>query len=542
MKALILAAGFGTRLKPYTEQVPKPLFTIDNRPLIDHTIRKLEKAGVTRIEINTHHLSDQIEDFVRSNNYSADINVVYEEKILETGGSIRNALSGRDEDLLVVNGDIFFEFDLKDLIDSHEKSKFATLLLHDYKRFNSIETDGSLITKFRSDNKNTLAFTGIHLVSKEVLNFIPENEKISITDIYIDMIENGHPVNCIKRELKWIDIGEPENYRTASLFNLIKEDSIIKEIDGDGSDRRWFRVKEDDKDYILSDHGIDTSKSVRQVESFVAIGKHLFEKGVNVPEIFRYDYMSGLVLVEDLGSIHLADYAKSENKDILSNLYKKVIDKLLLMSFEGINDFNTDLCYQSRSYDRDLIVNNECLYFLNEFVSGYCGIKSDSTEFITESELLSEKILEGMVPGLMHRDFQSKNIMIKNETPFFIDFQGARKGPVEYDLASLLIDPYVDLKNDTKDQLVSYFKKVCYEAGHDLSDFDQRYRLCRVARNLQMLGAFSKLALKDGKVKFEKYIPTALRNLKIHIDECGLDLIVLKGLVEECSEIIFKKE
>ncbi len=120
MKALILAAGFGKRLEPYTHHTPKPLFTISNQPLLDRVIRRLSSAGISAVMVNTHHLHHQIERYLTSHSYPIPVTTRYEPEILGTGGAIKNLSDfWDDEPFMVVNSDIITDIDLKNVFDFH---------------------------------------------------------------------------------------------------------------------------------------------------------------------------------------------------------------------------------------------------------------------------------------------------------------------------------------------------------------------------------------------------------------------------------------
>src|SRR5210317_1459900 len=120
--------------------------------------------------------------------------------------------------------------------------------------------------------------------------------------------------------------------------------------------------------------------------------------------------------------------------------------------------------------------------------------------------------------GFMHRDMQSRNIMIKGRDIYFIDFQGGRIGPIQYDLASLLIDPYVELPHAIQAQLIDYSIEVL-AAQTELTPekFLSCYHYCRLTRNLQILGAYAYLSKVKGKKHFESYIPAAVRSLRSNL-------------------------
>ena len=140
MKAMILAAGLGKRLRPFTANIPKPLFPVAGRPLLDIIIRNLQHAGCEAIIINTHHLYKKIDSFLSGHTYSIPVVTRYEPLLLGTGGAIKNVADfWDDQPFMVVNSDILTDIDLGDVYDFHLKHKYTTtLVLHDYKKFNKV--------------------------------------------------------------------------------------------------------------------------------------------------------------------------------------------------------------------------------------------------------------------------------------------------------------------------------------------------------------------------------------------------------------------
>ena len=198
MKALILAAGYGTRLRPHTEHIPKPLFPIAGQPLIDLSIRRLIDQGVTGIIINVHHLHQQITSFIRSRNYPIPVVTRYEQEILGTGGAVRNVSDFLgNQPFCVINSDIVTDIDVSTVLEFHQRHRHpATLVMHDYPMFNNvwIDDDDNIIAFSGSDEnlspKNCCrAFTGIQIIDPLIMEFIPENRFVSIIDVYREMIE-----------------------------------------------------------------------------------------------------------------------------------------------------------------------------------------------------------------------------------------------------------------------------------------------------------------------------------------------------------------
>lgn len=216
MQAMLLAAGLGTRLRPYTLYRPKPLFPVLNRPLLLILLDMLAEAGCDRIVVNGHHLGGQLEKELPK---IEGLFYQFEPEVLGTGGGLRRALSKfSDEPVLVMNGDIFHNIDLAALYRHHVNSgNRITLALHDYPRFNMVDVRNETITTFRSksrdEGKNTLAFTGIHVVDPSVIEMIPPDCFFHIIDLYEKLIRQGEQIGYFRvDDFLWRDIGTLEDY------------------------------------------------------------------------------------------------------------------------------------------------------------------------------------------------------------------------------------------------------------------------------------------------------------------------------------------
>lgn len=553
MKAMILAAGLGKRLRPFTANTPKPLFPVGGRPLLDIIIRSLQHAGCEAIIINTHHLHKKIDSFLSGQKYSIPVFTRYEPLLLGTGGAIKNVADFLDDQpFMVVNSDILTDIDLRDVYDFHLNHKYpATLVLHDYKEFNNVLiSKEDFISGFYEEKSNEnigyerkLAFTGIQVLDPKILDFIPDGLFFSIIDAYRELIFSGQGLKAfIAQKHYWKDIGTPETYRKAVIdkmaLNAFKQawpDFTFKNIrrdriKGDGSDRRWYRVIAEEhlpgkvydvllRKLIMVDHGISAQSSTSEVDSFIAIGRHLYDRAIPVPEIHLYDNFSGLVFLEDLGDVKLQKLVMNTNdQEKVALYYKTVIDVLIKMSTSGVEGFDISWTYQTPYYNKDLILEKECRYFVDAFLRNYLGMDYSFEDFKDEFELLAEKTLKFPVNGFMHRDLQSRNIMLKDNKFYIIDFQGGRIGPVQYDLASLLIDPYVDLPYQLRSQLVDYcIKELSKFVQINEEQFRYCFGYCSLTRNLQILGAFGNLIRVSGKTYFEQYIPAAVKTLKYNL-------------------------
>ena len=563
MKAMILAAGYGTRLRPYTEHTPKPLFSIAGRPLLGVIIDRLQEAGCTAVIINTHHLHQQIEGFVASQNYGLQVLTRYEPQILGTGGALKNVADfWGNQPLMVINADIVADIDFKKVYKSHcEHHLPATLVLCDDDRFNSVAVrKNNWVTGFYNQAdfperpfESLLTFTGIQVLEPEVLKYIPAKTTYSSIDAFKKILADGHKIKAIVASKdKWHDIGSPQRYRKVAVekamskaFDLAFSSSVGRRIQkeklkGDGSQRQWYRLSTEQHSLIMADHGIRQTELLSEVDSFVKIGNHLYQQRVQVPKIYFYDTFSGLVFLEDLGDISLQQVAKSAgDSETLLNWYKAVIDQLIELSIQGADKFRPNWAYQTANYDQKLILEKECCYFLEAFVQNYLGFNTHYRELEADFIALAQKALANSTIGFMHRDMQSRNIMIKDQGIYFIDFQGGRIGPIQYDLASLLIDPYVELPPSLQTQLLAHcIKKLSTRTTLQPQEFRKCYHYCTLTRNLQILGAFAYLSKIKHKTQFEQYIPAALNSLNFNLSHSNQgEFPQLTSLVQKiCSQ------
>jgi aminoglycoside/choline kinase family phosphotransferase len=282
---------------------------------------------------------------------------------------------------------------------------------------------------------------------------------------------------------------------------------------GDGSQRRWYRLSAGNQRMVLVCHGIRRGPGTEEVDAFVAIGRHLMSKAVPVPRIYWHDPFSGLVFVEDLGDKHLETAVKRAGREEQEALYRRAIDAALHMGLRAAEGFDPDWAWQSARYDRSLILEKECRYFSEAFVAGHMGLPDPYCGLEAEFHRLADRIEADAVSGFIHRDLQSRNIMVQDGAIRFIDFQGGRLGPVQYDLASLLIDPYVSMPPETRSSLTAYaMDRLSGLSGVSRHRCLTGFRYCALSRNLQILGAFGFLTAQ-GKSWFQEAIPNALASL-----------------------------
>ena len=556
MNALILAAGLGTRLRPYTDHKPKALFTINQRPVLARAIDALHRAGFAAAWVNAHHLHSQIENYIAETRFPIPVTVFREVDILGTGGALRNVAGHwKSGALLIINADVVSDISPKRVAAFHQSHEHpVTMVMHDREEFNSVCVDADdFVTGFNRKQRpgeRLMAFTGIHMVDQKVLEFLPSGGSAHIIDAYRRMLEAGERIKAlVVAGHYWQDIGTPERYRAAvfdqmapsafeAAFGIRPQGPIVQlELHGDGSDRNWYRLECGSQTLIMADHGIRQAGEWQEVDAYVRIGRHLHACGVSVPRIYLHDSCSGLVFVEDAGDSHLQTSIQRLDEAGQERIYRQVIDQWLTMAVEGRSHFDTRWTCQSTHYDRQIILERECRYFVEAFVQNYLGWKWRYDDFKTEFERLARQIDRTQIQGFLHRDFQSRNIMVQRQRILFIDFQGGRLGPIQYDLASLLIDPYAALPAAAQDQLLAYgANQLSSRYGANQEKFETGYALCAVARNLQILGAFAFLSRVKGKRQFEAYIPAAVNGLVRNVTRATVSLPRLTDAVRKIQD------
>ncbi|MFC1866740.1 sugar phosphate nucleotidyltransferase [Thermodesulfobacteriota bacterium] len=235
MKAMILAAGLGTRLRPLTAEKPKALIPVVNRPIISRNIDYLTTHGFDDIIVNTHHHFQQILDYLDGGTpFGVNIDVRVEPEILGTGGGIKNCSDFLDgESFIVINSDILTDISLERAYDNHKRSgSIATLVLHNCEPFNQIRIDNhSRVVDIASQKgRDRLAFTGIHIMEPDILSHIHKSGYSDIIDCYKGLISAGVPINAyISERHYWHDIGNIESYISASgaILKLDDEPFVI---------------------------------------------------------------------------------------------------------------------------------------------------------------------------------------------------------------------------------------------------------------------------------------------------------------------------
>ena len=281
----------------------------------------------------------------------------------------------------------------------------------------------------------------------------------------------------------------------------------------EGSQRFFFRLRQGACSFVGLVSPRAKATGTDENDSYLLIGRHLARCGLPVPRILAGDPREGWLLLEDLGDRHLQWLALRGSTN-LSRLYARAIGILGKMHREAPRDFDPSMCFDTPRYDPPFVYERELEYFRKCFLASTLGLEIDEEDLRPDFERLAEEA--GVWEGnrIIHRDFQSRNLMVRAGKLWIIDFQGMRWGPPAYDLASLLLDPYVRLPACLQKNLLDlYWRENRRFLGLAREGFLGSYKAVRLCRNLQVLGAYGRLGVEMGKVGFLKYIPGAWSRL-----------------------------
>jgi len=292
-----------------------------------------------------------------------------------------------------------------------------------------------------------------------------------------------------------------------------KEAEDIQELASSGSNRRYFRLRAG----VISIIGaIGTVKE--ENNAFVTIARNFRDNGIRVPEVYSMSEDGMAYIQEDLGEDQLYDAiakgrASGNYSEEESELLCKVISKLPAIQFRGGKGLDYSVCYPDNAFNARMIS-----FDLNYFK--YCFLKATGIEFneVTlqdDFDLLQLDLLKDMGDTFMYRDFQARNVMLKGGEPYFIDFQGGRKGPIYYDVASFIWQARSRYPEDLKQRLISEYLKALKEFKQvDEKEFYEKLRIFVLFRTLQVLGAYGFRGYFEKKPHFIGSVPFALGNLR----------------------------
>jgi aminoglycoside/choline kinase family phosphotransferase len=280
-----------------------------------------------------------------------------------------------------------------------------------------------------------------------------------------------------------------------------------------GSGRNIIRLSNERASAIGILHGVREENA-----AFLEFSRHFRRHGLPVPEIYAEDLDQGAYLEEDLGDTTLFEFLSQNRKveDIapaVIEAYRKVVAVLPRFQIEAGRDLNYDVCYPRRSFDRQSIawdLNYFKYYFLR-----LAGIPFNEQALEDDFDSLTNFLLSAPSDYFLYRDFQSRNVMLRAGRPFFLDYQGGRKGALQYDIASLLYDAKADLPAGLRQDLLElYIEEASALTALDRGAFLRHYYAFVYVRILQALGAYGFRGFYERRAHFLQSVPYALKNLR----------------------------
>ena len=303
---------------------------------------------------------------------------------------------------------------------------------------------------------------------------------------------------------------------------LKKEDYRIAALPKSGSNRLYFRIfpnKENDNGSIIGVIG----ESVEENKAFISICSTFHKNGIPVPKVLAYNSDMSCYLQEDLGTLSLFDaISKGRSSGEFSSdemeLIRKTIYLLPIIQHIGPVGFDFNKCYPIKEFDR-MSIFFDLNYFKYCYLKG-CAIDFDEVRLEKDFQRFAEKLLCHNGETFLYRDFQSRNVMIHEGSPYFIDFQGGRKGPIYYDVASFLWQAKANFSDDIRKELIKvYLESLSQFTNIREKDFISNLRHFVLFRLLQVLGAYGFRGKIERKEHFLQSIPAAIESLSRLLSE-----------------------
>ncbi len=547
--AFVLCAGLGERLRPMTLATPKPLMPIWNRPLLAHTLEVLATWGIREVYLNAHWLPEQLEAFVAAYEGPLALHLLHEPVVLGTGGALRALaphLKGRP--FWLINGDVVFDFDPAPLVEAfHASGDFAAAWLEPKRGPRTVEPDyAGRITCWASPTpgvEHTATFTGVSLLSPKVLEFLPQEKAVcSVVEAFNAAMYAGLFVRGVtEKGAYWNDAGTPEAYlqvhrevkRSPALaryaaeaatipseavacalkeLQWTAEETVIVPLGARGSQRAFWRLIGARRSVIV----IAYETAGREENGrYAACAKALLAAKLAVPKVIAD--LPGLLLLEDVGDSTLDKHVKAIRESLVctcehdhahaphhSPMLGQTMELLAAFHRADVGELPLEPPFDSALYDWEVGLYEQFAAPLPP------QAKAEWTQ--VKAALLAEPLV------LVHRDFQSTNILWHKSRPYLIDFQGMRRGAALYDLASFLYDPYVDWGNAAIDDAI-----VSYAAAANRDEAEVRARLpyAGVQRLIQAIGAYHRLA-SVGQTRFLNFVPIARARAAALAEAVGL--------------------
>jgi len=339
-----------------------------------------------------------------------------------------------------------------------------------------------------------------------------------------------------------------KNEQFIELINKTLQDKVLKitPLPASGSSRQYFRIATEHRNLIGT-----FSNNIEENEAFFEFSKHFHECGLPVPEVFAKNGERNLYVQSDFGDDTLYNYVdrclKNGHYDEETiELYKKSLDKLIDFQIIGNRNLDYSKAFPSKEFDR-LSIMDDLNYFKYCFLKINESISFNETRLDNDFQTLTNYITETPSDFFMYRDFQSRNIMIKDGEPYFIDYQGGRKGPLQYDVVSLLFQVKARIPSETREMLLNHYLlklELKTRGGVNIQKFKEYYPAFIILRLLQVIGAYGFRGLIQKKLHFLQSIPFAIKELLNQNENWPLpfELPELRSVISQFKNVLSKYE
>ncbi len=556
-KAFILAAGLGTRLRPLTLETPKPMLPLWDRPMLARTLAMLVQWGVREVLVNLHHAPGPILRYLASQPFpQLRIAAVFEPVILGTGGALRNARWFIDQPFWLLNADVAAELDPAPLLRAWQKQNpLAACWLTEDAGPRTVRCAQGVIQSFHDKVHGHATFCGLQLLDERILPFIAADGFDTIIAAYQRAQRKRHRIaGVFVPGSFWADIGTPAQYvqahrdtaqrlgRAGESFTLpaaavltpreqrrlspvpclpspapcpLSPNCPIEVLPPRGSNREFFRLKHPTGEkcgiYKYSTYAailIRWSPDRPDNRLYAGHTRFLDSIGIPVPRLLLDSPRDRFLAIEDLGPDTLESRLPRLTPAETTRLYRQVLDLTLRLHLAGLPaarqarlrlmpGFTAKLYAWEHAYFIDHILRARLHASEKEIAAIAAELKSVSARLASSPQ------------ALIHRDWQSSNILFRGKQPVMIDYQGMRRGPAAYDLASLLCDPYADLADAQQQRLLRDYTNRHPQGAQIAAVFPA----AAIQRLCQALGAYAVLSKKPGMAPFARHIPVAARQL-----------------------------
>lgn len=557
--ALILCAGYGTRLRPLTDKLPKPLLPVRGKPAIFAVMDKLRAAGVDDFLINVHHLPEKFaeifelppdsfkrERLAKTHYCGSSVRLVFEPQILDTGGAVKNILPFIDtsKPLVVHNGDIYFDCPADEFLSAAQENVSdaacaATLCLRSGGNMPNVGVDSlgnvcDMRFALAAPYEKIAQYAGFFVLNPLIFDRFrrAKTAKFSVVDIFLDALRAGERIAGFFADGgEWADIGTRAEYARLNSRGLPDEwaalaelcecgfepnEADIRKVAKGASTRAFYRFSKGGEKLV----GCFYSDLPRENFLYAPIAEFLYSCGVPVPKILFHDAHKKIIVMEDAGARDIGELQAEE----MRGAYFAALRAAKILHTKASEKFAANPIELCPPFDADLY-RWEQDYFYRECAQGVFGINIPRPD--SDFEILTRRLLD-FPRRLLFRDFQSQNVMVSEGGDIrVIDFQGMRLGNPFYDVASLLFDPYVEkLGGEFIDEALGEYLNFLPDASFPgFAESREMLNFAGVERLLQALGAYGFLSAKKGKSGYVKYFAPAAANLLDCAQKCGLSSI-----------------